>query len=638
MCAIAGFLSIYKALPENSSELILKMLKSMQHRGPDGFGSEIDFERQVAFGQARLAIIAPTEEGKQPFFSKDKTIISVFNGEIYNYKELRKELKSLGHRFLTATDTEVLVVAYLEWGESFVEKLEGMFAIALLDKNANIFFLIRDRIGTKPIYFAEQNGMLTFASEVRAITTLPWIKAELDTHAIYDFLTFMSVPAPRSMLQKIYKLPAGYMLKMNAQKNIDFKQWYCPIQGVAAQQKITKFMTIPEVIVHLTGLLSQCIKMRLVSDVPVAIFLSGGLDSSLITALAAQHGKTPATFNISFKDDKNSDEKYWARRVAKIFGAEHHEIEITPNETEALISQMFNTIDQPLADCVNVPLLKISQVCRAKNFKVVLVGEGADELFFGYPTYAKQKSIANFFNNPLINNLPSCIFKLGFEFSKKFGLKNSLTSILHNKSLNQELFWGNAIAFAEYEKQNIEAFFSASNLCEDQIIRQIFPQFNQKIGSQNLINFFSKKIQETFPLNDFSQKIALLELKHRIPDLLLARVDAMTMAAGLEGREPFLDHKLIEFVLALPPALRLGNGKELKFLLKQVALKFLPKDLVLRPKVGFGAPVKNWAAQKLLEPMQKIATKPFNKLLPEAKQHSVKQWTLHCLEKYLTKF
>lgn len=610
----------------------------MQHRGPDGFGTEIDFERQVAFGQARLAIIAPTEEGKQPFFSKDKTIISVFNGEIYNYKELRQELESLGHKFLTATDTEVLVEAYLEWGESFVEKLEGMFSIALFDKHTNNFFLIRDRIGAKPIYFAEQNSMLTFASEVRAITTLPWIKAELDTQAIYDFLTFMSVPAPRSMFQKIYKLPAGYMLKLGAQKNIEFKQWYCPIQAVAAQQKITKFMPLPEIVERLTELLAQCVKMRLVSDVPVAIFLSGGLDSSLITALAAQHAKTPATFNISFKDDKNSDEKYWARRVAEMFGAKHHEVEISSNETECLIAQMFDASDQPLADCVNVPLLKISQVCRAENFKVVLVGEGADELFFGYPTYAKQERIANFFHNRLIKNLPSFIFKLGFELSKKLGLKDGLTSILHNKSLNQELFWGNAIAFAEYEKQNLKNFLNANNPCEDRIIRQIFPQFNQKFGSHNLINFFRKQIQKTLPNNDFAQKIALLELKHRIPDLLLARVDAMTMAAGLEGREPFLDHKLIEFVLALPPTLRLGNGKELKFLLKQVALKFLPKDLVLRPKVGFGAPVKNWAAQKLLEPMRKSAAQPFNKFLPVAKQHSVKQWTLHCLEKYLTKF
>jgi asparagine synthase (glutamine-hydrolysing) len=633
MCAIAGIVSLTSMLPIESEQCLQMMLAKLQQRGPDGLAVHVDAAAQFGFGHARLAIIAPMAAAIQPFFSQDRNVSVTFNGEIYNYLELRKELRSLGRMFVTETDTEVLVVAYQEWGINFLARLEGMFAFALFDKATREFLLVRDRIGAKPVYFSLQGGYLTFASEVRAIITLPWIKPVLSEYAVYEYLTFMAIPAPATSFKGIYKMPAGYFLKVDAAKTINFEQWYCPIKATFTQSKLMQLMEQAEVVEQLTSLLKQSVKMRLISDVPVSIFLSGGLDSSLLVALAAQNGKPPATFNVSFKNDTNTDEKKWASLVAQMFGAKHHTLEIEPSQVEGLVENMFAACDQPLADCVNVPLLAISQSCSASGFKVVLVGEGADEIFFGYPEYAKQQKLAQIFSSRPLKMLQQVGAKVCYRLASWLWANNSALSLLHHWAQNTELFWGGAIAFQEHEKELLRRVFSAQYNPYDPVVAQIFPQLKQEFGSQNLINFFASQIYEYFPNADFAQKIAFLELKHRIPDLLLARLDMMTMACGLEGREPFLDHRLVEFALALPFSQR-SSGGGLKPLLKQVARKFLPPDLVHRKKVGFGAPVKTWFEQQLIKPGAASSFWPYEKFLPKAGSNYVKRWALGCLSDF----
>lgn len=636
MCAIAGFLSLESHFPENTSELLQKTIKSMSHRGPDGLGVCTNFKYCLGLAHARLAIIDPTPEGRQPFFSSDKSVVTVFNGEIYNYKELRAELESLGHRFYTKTDTEVVVEAFQEWGIGCLDRLFGMFAIAIFDTKTQEFFLVRDRIGVKPVFFSLKGGFLSFASEHKALFNLPWISKDPNPLSIYHYLTFMSCPAPLSFSSGIYKLPAGYFLKINAQKELSFSQWYCPIKQASLQAKENAKFSLDQATEKLDFLLNQSIKRRMIADVPVTIYLSGGLDSSLIAAYASQLSGKINTFNVSFKNQSSTDEKIWARQVSEIFGTAHHELEIEEDKINSLVEEMEEACDGPLADCVNVPFFSLSKFVRSQGFKVALVGEGADELFFGYPEYKKYAKIENFFSHKLISSTPVFVRKLIAKSSAIFGQKASITGLFQNWAQNKELFWGAATAFSENEKFELKkTLFKDQNHKTDPIVLKIFPTLDQGPDSANFVDFYLWQISKYFPRTDFHQKIAFLELKNRIPDLLLTRADNMGMASGIEARVPFLDHNLVEFVLSLPEKIRLCSP-ELKPLLKLVAKKRLPEGIVNRRKCGFSAPIDKFFENNLFFPATNNLERfsKIKKAMEKQAKTPLKKWVLKSLSTY----
>lgn len=641
MCAIAGFLSLESHFPENASELLQKTIKSMSHRGPDGLGICTNFKYCLGLAHARLAIIDPSPEGRQPFFSHDRSIVVVFNGEIYNYKELRTELEGLGHTFYTKTDTEVIVEAFREWKISCLDRLFGMFAIAIFDTTTQEFFLVRDRIGIKPVFFSLKGGFLSFASEHKGLFNLPWIDKDPNPLAIYHYLTFMSCPAPLSFCNGIYKLPAGYFLKINAQKELRFEQWYCPIKSASLCAQAIEKLDLNQAVEKLDFLLNQSIKRRMISDVPVTIYLSGGLDSSLITAYASQFSQKINTFNVSFKNQPKTDERIWARKISEIFGTTHHELEIDEEQIGSLVKEMEGACDGPLADCVNVPFFALSKFVSAQGFKVALVGEGADELFFGYPEYSKYARIEVLFSQKLVRSVPILMRKFLAKSSKILRQKSSIIDLFENWAGNKELFWGSAIAFRENEKNELKkALFSKNDLKPDKIISKIFPSFNQEANSTNLIDFYLETISKYFPQADFHQKTAFLELKNRIPDLLLTRADNMGMASGIEARVPFLDHQLIEYVLSLPEKIRIC-GEQLKPLLKLVAKNRLPEAFIKREKCGFSAPMGDWFREnRFKENLFFPATsnlKSFDIIKNSIKGHAktpLKQWVLKSLSGY----
>lgn len=627
MCSISGFFSLGPTLPNDASQLLTCMAKSMRHRGPDGQGTCLNQKYGLGLAHTRLAIIDPTPEGRQPFFSQDKTVVTVFNGEIYNYKELRAELSGRGRIFKTKTDTEVIVQAYQEWGIACLERLEGIFGLAIFDATTNSFFLARDRIGVKPVYFSLQGGFLSFASEQRVITKLPWISGNISKAAIYHYLTFMACPAPLTTTEGIYKLPAGYFIKVDANKKVTFNQWYCPIKSTASKVDTYKNISEHEASKELLKVVDESVQKRMVSDVPVASFLSGGLDSSLITALVARKHKNLHTFNVSFQGDDGTDDKTWAKKTSLILGTTHHELQIKKSDIKSLIKAMNHACDQPLADCVNVPFLTLSNFCSAKGFKVALVGEGADELFFGYPEYKKYLNLERRLSSGAARLMPGW-GKTICALSSRLLKKPSLTALLENWSQNHELFWGAATAFKEHEKRLVKSF--EKNFEFDPIIEQIFPDLGQSFDSSSFVDFYARQVRKHFPNPDFALRTAFLELKNRIPELLLARADNMGMAQGLEARVPFLDPKVIEFSLALPKAVRASPGQQLKPLLKKAAEQVLPHELVHRPKVGFSAPIKTWFEQNLVSPAKKT-----DRGLPSPGKDPLRRWVLSHLKSKL---
>ncbi len=611
----------------------------MKHRGPDGQGFCTNFKCGLALAQARLAIIDPSSDGRQPFFSEDKSIVTVFNGEIYNYKELRTELEKCGHIFKTNTDTEVIVQAFEKWGIACLDRLFGMFAIAIFDTKNQEFFLVRDRIGIKPIYFSLNGGFLSFASEHKALFNLPWITKDPNPLSIYHFLTFMACPAPLSFSRGIYKLPAGYFLRVNAQKNIEFKEWYCPIKATSLNVEENKNITLNDAVERLEFLLNKSVERRMIADVPVTVFLSGGLDSSLMTAIASNFSNKINTFNVSFKNQPSTDERFWARNISEIFKTNHHELEIDDSQIDELIEQMQSACDGPLADCVNIPFFALSKLVSSLGFKVALIGEGADELFFGYPEYQKYAQINDYFSRKLATIIPGFFRQILAKGSKILSAKASIVDFFENWACGKELFWGAAIAFRENEKFELrKAWFQNKNNYIDEVVCKIFPNFNQGPDSTNIIELHKKKILEHFPNADFHQKIAFLELKNRLPELLLARADNMGMASGLEARVPFLDHQLIEFVLSLPENIRMLNG-QLKPLLKLVAQKTLPLNCVNRKKVGFSAPIDEWFLKNKLQdqkilPAKKTLLTTMESCIKPGAENAVKKWVLHSLSHY----
>ncbi len=556
MCGIAGILQLDRAARAPSA-VLERMLQAIFHRGPDEDGRLIDGE--LAMGMRRLSII-DLADGKQPIFDESGRYAVVFNGEIYNYRELRVDLLQRGHTLKTHSDTEVIVHLFEEYGPSCLKHLRGMFAIAVWDNVERVLFIARDRLGIKPLYYTQQNGALIFASEIKAILEHPNVVATLDRRALTNFLSLKYVPAPDTLFAGIKSLPPGhYMLVRNGQMEL---QRYWDISF----SKPDKEKTEAEYLEEAGQLMRESVRLRLRSDVPFGAFLSGGVDSSTIVALMSEQLNEPVkTFSVGFGA---GDELPYAQLVADHFQCDHHTLIVTASDFLNHAESVLWHMDQPIADQATVATHMVAKLAR-QHVKMVLTGEGGDELFAGYARYAGERY------SGWTRYLPAFAGPLIRGISRKLpGMRRGKIGI-HALTIRDE-----ATRFANW----FPMFNDETKLT---VLAEGMQDFRQGAGS-----VFAEHLAECdarTPLN----RMLYVDSKLWLPDFLLLRGDKLTMANSLEARVPLLDHKLVEFAARLPEQYKLRGGDR-KYLLKRFAEKLVPAEIIHRKKQGFPIPIDKW--------------------------------------------
>ena len=574
MCGIAGFTS-FNHRQLDVRETIQQMTNALIHRGPDAEGFYID--EGVALGSRRLSII-DLVSGQMPIHNEDQSLWIVFNGEIYNFPELREELVAKGHIFTTHADTEVIVHLYEEYGCECVTKLNGMFAFALWNRHTQTVWLARDRLGKKPLHYFEYPGGIIFASEIKALLQHPMVARELDLAALSKYLTYEYVPAPHCIFKGIKKLEPGHWLLSAPGKLVNRKYWDIPLEESGISYKREE-----EHAEEVLARLREAVRKRLISDVPVGIFLSGGLDSSLIAVLAAQLSPTSIqSFSIGF-EEPSFDESPYAHKIARLIGTDHHHQVLSSQNMLAVVPHVTEFLDEPMADASIIPTYLLAQM-TAQSVKVALGGDGGDELFAGYPTYQAHKLVTYYSILPykvrdLLNRVASYLPVSDRNLSFDFKLKQFLRGMGVSSEIRFFLWMG---AFLEREKRlllsaDVQAQLTKSNPFED-ILRYVHD---------------SKLLQEF-------ERILYLSMKLYLQDDILVKVDRASMANSLEVRAPYLDHTFVEYVAGLPTFYKL-NGFTMKYILKKAAKDILPKEIVSRKKKGFGIPLAKWFKYELKE-------------------------------------
>lgn len=568
----------------------------MAHRGPDGAGTWVSPNERVGLGHRRLAIIDLAPASAQPMANEDGTIQIVFNGEIYNHRELRVELLAKGHNFITDhSDTEVLVHGYEQWGiDGLLARLKGMFAFALWDGGREQLFLVRDRVGIKPLYWTVCSGTVLFASEIKALLRYPGVVRAIDPTAMYHYLTGMVTPAPLTMFRGIFKLPAAHVLRFPAQ---GFAKAWCywdplPRPDYDLRDDRAQVQCAAEV----RDRLRTSVREHLVSDVPVGLFLSGGVDSSSILACMAAEGKTSiSSFSVGYRDWPRLNEFDHARAVAAHFGARHHEIAIGEQEMRDSLESIFRSQDEPLADWVCIPLYHLAGMA-AKEVKVVMVGEGADEPFAGYDGYQDYLRVHRRYWSPFRSLLPGFLQRTIAHWAEHFAAVRWDSAVAADFTLraayDREVFWGGATSFWEAQKHAI-LDLQALPRTDRPVMPEGLEMPEWGYDSFNVVATFRTHLACNDAAGDLLGRMIYYELKYRLPELLLMRVDKMTMAHSLEARVPFLDHELIELAMRIPSAWKIHDGVP-KSILKQAVRGLIPDSVIDRQKMGFGAPMAEW--------------------------------------------
>jgi asparagine synthase (glutamine-hydrolysing) len=564
------------------------MRDTMRHRGPDGAGVWVSDDHRIGLGHRRLSIIDLSEAATQPMCNEDGALWISFNGEIYNHADIRAELEQIGgHTWKTDhSDTEVILHAFEQWGIDCLHKFRGMFGIALWDAKARELWLVRDRIGIKPVYYSIHNGRITFASEIKALLEDPEQKRGVNEEAFYHYLSFLTTPAPQTLFDGIKKLPSGTWLRISEDGQIREHRYWDVWDNAKSLGKLSE----DEIAEQLLEELRIAVKLRKVSDVPVGVFLSGGIDSSTNAALFSEgEGGPVKTFSIGYQGEYQSyqNELHYARQMAELVKADHHELLLTQDDLLDFLPQMVHLQDEPIADPVCVPVYYVSKLARDNGVIVCQVGEGSDELFWGYPSWKTALDLQNYDDLPV----PRALKRLGLKGLNMWGKEDSLPyEWLRRGALGQPVFWGGAEAFTETQKQKLlsprlKKEFSSYTSWE--ALKPIRQRFEDKAWEKSHLNWMS-----------------YIDLNMRLPELLLMRVDKMSMGVSLEGRVPFLDHKFVELAMSIPQAMKTKNGT-LKYILKKSVRGLIPDELIDRKKQGFGVPVYEWFFDKLGEQTKK---------------------------------
>ncbi|HKC64351.1 MAG TPA: asparagine synthase (glutamine-hydrolyzing) [Pyrinomonadaceae bacterium] len=578
MCGICGVWEYGATSGRTERALLERMRDQMQHRGPDDAGELIFDEARGGFGFRRLSIIDLSEAGRQPMHGCTDDVWLVFNGEIYNHADLREGLEERGHVYASRTDSETIIHLYEERGLDFVHEIEGDYAICIWDARREQLTLVRDRIGVKPLYFYHKDGRFIFASEIKAILQHPAVTAEVDEESLYHYLTFVTTPAPSTLFRNIKKIPAGHMLTVTRDGTLNLKQYW---DALPPEQVIER--SEEEHKAEILRLLRASIKKRMMSDVPFGVFLSGGVDSSANVALMSELMTRPVeTFTVGFKDAEYLNELDSARRIARDFKTNHHEVVISASEMQKFLPDLVFHQDEPIADPVCVPLYYVSKLARDSGTIVVQVGEGSDEIFSGYENYVRHLRLYEKFWRRA-ERVPQVLRRAASAVARPAltatGRKPVVNELIRRLAADEPLFWGGAVIYDETLKPRVLSS-QMRDLCRGRL-------------SLEAVNLYLEHIEKERPDSDFLARMTYLELKLRLPELLLMRVDKITMATSVEARVPFLDHHLVEYALALPRELKV-EGRSGKHILKRALEEILPHDLLYSRKRGFGAPVREW--------------------------------------------
>ncbi len=580
MCGIAGFLNYRK---KDAQSILHSMVMQLRHRGPDGKGVWLDLDHGVGFAHARLAIQDLSLAGHQPMISPCERYCLVFNGEIYNHLVLRASLEQEGGHFDWEghSDTETLLAALRHWGlEKTLQQLNGMFAFALWDSQEKSLFLARDRMGEKPLYYGHNNGVFLFSSDLKAFKSHPQWQPEIDRDALTLFMRYSNIPAPRSIYKGIKKLPAAHFVVITQSGHqVSEPQCYWDLVSIAEQENVATDSSM--LVNELDALLRDAVKSRMASDVPLGAFLSGGIDSTIVAALMqAQSSKPIKTFTIGF-NEQGYNEAIHAKGVAKHLGTDHTELYVTPEEAMAAIPRLPTIWSEPFSDSSQIPTLLVSQLAR-EHVTVSLSGDGGDELFCGYSRYTQGYQIwakLQFLPLParqFIGSLMQIFPGASVEYLMKFLPKR--VQVAH--------FADRLPKFGDVIKQK-----SAEGYYQNIISNWKSPD-RLVLGAtepQTIFNY-----PEQYPkLTDFREQMMYLDSMTYLPDDILTKVDRASMAVSLEARVPLLDHRVVEFAWRVPMSLKYKDGKG-KWLLREVLYKYVPRELMERPKMGFGVPIDDW--------------------------------------------
>ena len=572
MCGISGFIDFTQT---SSSDLLCKMTDTLYHRGPDGSGYEF-FQTnnfQVGFGHRRLSIIDLSDTGKQPMQFEHLWI--TFNGEVYNFNEIKKELISLNHRFIGHSDTEVILHAFAQWGVSCINKFIGMFAFVIYDTKAEEIYCVRDRAGVKPFFYYWKDGLFLFSSELKAFHKHPQFKKEINIDAVAAFMQFGNVPTPHCIFNNCYKLKPGHFLHFALRSSSFVIQKYWDVYDAYNKPKLD--ISFEEAKIETEKILKSAFDYRMVSDVPVGVFLSGGYDSACVTALL-QKDRTEKlkTFTIGVPDIGLNEAPY-AKDVARHLGTEHYEYNCTQSDALELIADLPSYYDEPFADSSAIPTTLVCKMAK-KQVTVALSADAGDEIFAGYNRYDymmkygkklnqlpkfMRKGISGIMNSVSSDNLP--VLRNKYNFHNRYEKLKSLLNDPSPKNMMMSL----SKQFTDTQLKNI--------------MQQRFHILDSAYLSDSLL-----KTHHT-PL----AYMMAIDYQTYLLDDILQKVDRASMTASLEGREPFLDHRIIEWAAQLPDNFKYNNGNK-KYILKEIVHQYIPKNLMDRPKMGFAIPIENW--------------------------------------------
>jgi asparagine synthase (glutamine-hydrolysing) len=570
MCGIAGFVesagTVSPFAPDESRALVHRMCDVIRHRGPDDEGVWVD--EGIALGMRRLSII-DLSTGHQPIHNEDRTVWIVFNGEIYNFPELRRELEAAGHRFYTSTDTEAIVHAYEQWGTGAIAKLRGMFGLAIWDARTRSLLVARDRVGIKPLYYATSNGRLYFGSELKSLLEAPDLPRDVDLDALDHYLSFLYTPRDGSIFRSVRKLPPGHLLTWQDGRLAVEQYWQMP----AAES----FRGSEADAVHqLRAVLADAVRCHLLSDVPLGAFLSGGIDSSLVVGLMAEaSGARVKTFSIGF-DEPAFDELEHARRVAAHFGTDHHEFVVKPDAI-SILDRLVSHFDEPFAASSAIPTWYVSEMAR-RHVTVVLSGDGGDELFGGYDRYVPHPRVVAFDRySPRALRRVAAIAAAQLPHGARG--KNFLRHVGRDDQ-------------GRYHDPN--RFFGA-----DEKPALLTSDVRRRLAGPDPETRLARHF-ERFADLPWPSQMMRFDAETYLPEDVLTKVDRMSMAHSIESRVPLLDNDVIAFAAALPASLKIKNGRR-KHVLKEVAATLLPREILDRRKQGFGVPLGTWFRGNLRE-------------------------------------
>lgn len=605
MCGIAGIVHFGReeAVEER---VLLQMRDSMVHRGPDGAGIWISPNRRVGLVHRRLSIIDLSGAAAQPMQNEDGSVWLTYNGEMYNHARLRAELVQHGHQFRTDhSDTEVIVHGYEQWGiEGLARRIEGDYAIALWDERSSQLWLMRDRIGVKPLYFALLGDTLLFASEIKALLEHPRLERQVDTTAMFHYLTFLTTPAPMTMFRGVYKLPAGYYLGLSRDGQLRATRYWDAVPGQSPAVLDTRGMGFEaRERYYIDGIrtrLRAAVNKRMMSDVPFGVFLSGGIDSSTNVALMSELMDRPVdTFTVGFKDHTHLNELEYADAVARRFGTRHRQVLIDERDMRGYLDQLVHSQDEPIADWVCIPLYFVSKLARDSGVTVVQVGEGSDEQFSGYASYMMYLQLFRRYWGPYRKWTPRWMRRaLAAAALSAAGRRTGralYADILDRAARDREHFWSGAVVFWDAMKRHLIDATALPRGTADQALLQsgLLPASYLEHDSYNVVRQFSTHFEHEAPGCDILTSMIYKEFKLRLPELLLMRVDKIGMSTSIEARVPFLDHELVEFTMDIPMDHKV-RGNDAKYLLKKAVAGLIPDEIIQRRKMGFGAPMSQW--------------------------------------------